>query len=76
MIGRMPVPGEIEALTHLLAEQRDYFTSEPDAAEKLTAVGKVQVDEKTAEAYPRREIAAWTMVANTVMNMDAFYMIR
>ncbi len=74
--GRPPTAAEEKVLEQLLSEQRAYFDAEPEVADSLTSIGKVKLDTVTEQTHSRPEIAAWTMVANTVMNLDAFYMIR
>jgi hypothetical protein len=64
--GRKPRPNELAVLRALLSEQLDAYRRDPQAAAKLLAVGE----------YPRREsldaaeVAAWTMIANVVLNLD------
>ena len=43
-----------------------YYQSHPDDAEKLIAVGESKPDPQLAAA----ELAAWTMVANEMMNLE------
>ena len=74
--GRSPKPEEVDVLTRLLQEQRVYFAAEPEVAARLIAVGKVAIDGGIAAAHSREEIAAWTMVASTVLNLDAFTRVR
>jgi hypothetical protein len=62
---------ELVLLKKLLADQRAYFKSSPEIAKKLTVIGKT----KTKQA-DKQELAAWTVMVNTVMNLDAFYMLR
>jgi hypothetical protein len=62
---------ELALLKKLLADQRAYFKSSPEIAKKLTVIGKT----KTKQA-DKQELAAWTVMVNTVMNLDAFYMLR
>ncbi|MFN0206691.1 MAG: DUF1553 domain-containing protein [Planctomycetota bacterium] len=58
---------EIEILTKLLADQREYYKTNAELAKKLITVGDAKVDEKLPEA----EIAAWAMVGNALLNLDA-----
>ena len=57
---------EIEALHGLLQRQRDRFAKTPQAAEQLLAVGVAKRDRQ----LDVREHAAWTVVAQTVLNLD------
>jgi len=58
--------GELAALRGLLERQRDRLAANPGAARKLVEVGAAAVDEK----LETRELAAWTLVAQTVLNLD------
>jgi hypothetical protein len=71
LTGREASPNELEILTKLLAEQRVYFKGAPDVATQLTAMGKVKAKQKD-----KQELAAWTVIVNTIMNLDGFYMLR
>lgn len=56
-------------LKELLAVYRDHlaeFQKNPDAAKALLAVGATS----PAAAIPAAELAAWTMVANLILNLD------
>jgi hypothetical protein len=64
--GRFPSAQEAEIIrqdfeTHLAA-----YTAKPDEAKKAISYGESKPDEKLAPA----ELAAWTMVANLVLNLD------
>lgn len=63
---RMPDAAELAALRSLLARQRTRFQKDHDAAAQLLAVGEFKHDQKLDPA----ELAAWTVVAQTVMNLD------
>ncbi len=65
--GRAPTAKETGILAGLLAEQRRHFKAAPDAAKKLLAVG----DSKVKEGLEPAEVAAWTTVAATILNLDA-----
>jgi hypothetical protein len=71
LAGREASAKELGILTKLLDEQRVYFKGAPDVAYKLTAMGKVKAKQKD-----KLELAAWTVLVNTVMNLDGFYMLR
>ncbi|MBN9693885.1 MAG: DUF1553 domain-containing protein [Verrucomicrobia bacterium] len=70
--GRPPLEREQEILRQLYAEQLDYFTRQPDAAQKLLKTGERPAD----SSLPAPEIAAATMVVSTLMNHDEFVMKR
>jgi hypothetical protein len=71
LAGRESSVKELGILIKLLAEQRVYFKGVPDVATKLTAMGKVKAKQKD-----KQELAAWTVIVNTIMNLDGFYMLR
>lgn len=57
---------EVALLLELLSSARDRFAKEPEAAQKLTQVG-------TRPLLPNadiKEVAAWTIVASTILNLD------
>ncbi len=54
-------------LLELLQEQRKYFTGDPGVTASFLKVSGGGKDP---------ELAAWTVVANAVMNLDSFYMVR
>jgi hypothetical protein len=72
LTGRRPVEAETSALAGLYRDQLDRFRADGEAAAALLAAGQ----------YPRREgvdtaeAAAMTVVVNTLMNFDEFYMRR
>ncbi len=63
---RSPVDRELAALHQLLDRQREYFTSNPEAAAKLLSAGESKRD----ESLDLIQHAAWTMTASAVMNLD------
>ncbi len=63
---REPKPSELAVLLELYRWQRDYFEKNPPAAEQLLQVGESPRDEQ----LPARELAAWTMVCNALLNLD------
>jgi hypothetical protein len=71
MTGRDPIEEEVSVLTGLLTEQRAYFTQFPKIADELIKIG-----ETVTNTPDKAELAAWTIVVNTVMNLDSFYMLR
>lgn len=66
-VARRPTPMEIERLTQLLESQRGYYERDAAAATALIASGMVGPPEP---ALP--EVAAWTVVANVLLNLDEF----
>jgi len=71
LTGRPVEAEELQLLQSLLGEQRDYFRGAPEVANELTQLGAVK-----HETGDVKELAAWTVIANTVVNLDAFYMQR
>ncbi len=63
---RQPSPHELSVLEKILAKQREKYVADKPAAEQLLAYGD---SPRTSTADPS-EHAAWTMVANLIMNLD------
>ncbi len=63
---RRPETKEISALTGLLARQRARFAADPAAAGMLTALG-ASPRGRESEAV---ELAAWTVLAQAILNLD------
>jgi hypothetical protein len=63
---RKPSVQELKVLRDLLAQQLANYRSNAGAAEKLLRVGESAVDEK----LDKTELAAWAMVASTILNLD------
>ncbi|OWK38113.1 PSD1 and planctomycete cytochrome C domain-containing protein [Fimbriiglobus ruber] len=63
---RKPAEPEVRVLQRVLDTQREKYRAAPDAAKKLLAVGASPRNEKLDAA----ELAAWTMVATTILNLD------
>jgi hypothetical protein len=64
---REPTANELRLLTGLYTSQLQYFRQDAAAAAKLLAVGERKAD----PALPPVEVAAATVVAQTILNMDA-----
>ncbi|MCS6777711.1 MAG: DUF1553 domain-containing protein [Chloroherpetonaceae bacterium] len=64
---REPDPFERQQLRALLADQRARFQADPEAAKQLLQVGESKPDPDLAPV----ELAAMTVVAQTVLNLDA-----
>ena len=63
---RRPSPAELTVLVDDLKSYQNDFRSNPEAAVKLLAIG-----ESPVPAAPNRaELAAYTLVANTILNLD------
>jgi hypothetical protein len=50
----------------LIAVSLDHYQAHPDEAERLVTIGVAPPD----AALARTELAAWTIAANVVLNMD------
>ena len=66
---RDPRADELTLLQSDLNWHRDKFTSEPERAAKLLSVGPTMIAEIEVEQV---ELAAWMMIANTILNLDEF----
>lgn len=64
---REPTQNESKLLLQLYEAQKMLFQNEPAQADKLIQVGESKPD----TTIPPAELAAWTVVAQTVLNMDA-----
>jgi hypothetical protein len=67
LAGRAPDPTEMKLLLELLQEQSDRFRQSRDRAENLISVG----DRKRDPSLDPVELAANTILAQTIMNLDA-----
>jgi hypothetical protein len=63
---RDPSPKETEILEGLYKKEMVHYDTDKKAAEKLLAIGEMKRDPKMDPS----ELAAWTMVASTILNMD------
>ena len=57
---------ELDVVKLTLKQAKDKFTNSPEDATKLITVGESKPDESLAAP----ELAAWTVVANQILNMD------
>jgi hypothetical protein len=64
--GRAPCESETTVLEESLAAQRSHYTENPEAAKKAISVGESPVPDDV----PAPELAAYTMVANLILNLD------
>lgn len=69
---RSPESVEQQMLLSLLQRQRARFADDPDAASRLLAVGEAARDDE----LDARELASWTIVAHTLLNLDEAIMRR
>jgi mono/diheme cytochrome c family protein len=66
VLTRAPREAELAVLRQVYEKQKSRFAASPDAAEKLLSVGESPRDASLDHA----ELAAWTMVASTLLNLD------
>ena len=66
VLARPPEPAETAIIAATLAGHRQRYVADTDAARRLTTVG----ESKPPEAVPPPELAAWTLVANMILNLD------
>jgi hypothetical protein len=64
--GRLPDESERAALQHSLTEFRRQFAGDAKGAEQLVQIGEAPV----SDGIPAPELAAWTMIANALLNLD------
>jgi hypothetical protein len=63
---RKPRTAEMQILMKLLSDQKNYYSQHPDHAQKLLMTG----DHPPVPGLDGQEVAAYTVVANTVLNSD------
>lgn len=66
ILSRNPEPRESALLIDLLKRQRDRFQNAPATADQLLQVGVSRHNDSLAPT----ELAAWTMTAHTILNLD------
>ena len=69
-IGRRPTTDELATLAGGFETDLVRFTAEPAAADRYASVGLVQ----RPEGVPAAEFAAYSLVANVIINLDEFVM--
>ena len=72
LIGRSAEAKELQMITPLFEEEIVHFQQDKQSVDDLLAIGVHPVDSKLS----RIELAAYTMVASTIMNFDEFVMKR
>ncbi len=63
---RKPRADEVEVLNRVLQQQLEDFRADKEASEKLLQVG----DSPRDPSFDAPELAAWTMIANVLLNLD------
>ncbi|MGA3031743.1 MAG: DUF1553 domain-containing protein [Terracidiphilus sp.] len=66
LLSRDPPPNMAAVLENSLAQMEKHYTADPKAAHDLIAVG----EKKSDTSIPAPELAAWTMVASEMLNLD------
>jgi hypothetical protein len=64
--GRKPSERETDVLRGVLAKQHEIFRTDPDSARKVLAIG----ESPRSDSPNLDELAAWSMLANTLLNLD------
>ena len=65
-VSRFPEPDELRVLSNLLQQQREAFAKDPVAATLLLHTGATPTNPEIKAG----ELAAWTLVAQTILNLD------
>jgi hypothetical protein len=68
-VARAPSERELALLLGLLAGERERFAREGDAAQRFVAASRPAAGGDPAEVAPA-ELAAWTVLANALLNLD------
>src|SRR6185295_20261425 len=65
---RAPAPQDLADLAGVYRAQLEVYSKDPESAKKVTAQGDIPAD----ASIPTPELAAWTLVANVILNLDEF----
>ena len=71
-LSRNPSPEEIQIMSDLYTEELENFKTDLKNAQSFLSVGDYEIPKK----FPVSEMAAMTLVANTLFNMDEMYTRR
>ncbi len=66
LLSHDPSPRMASVLANSLTQMTKHYAADPSAAQKLVAVGESRSD----PSIPAPELAAWTMVASEMLNLD------
>ena len=66
MLSHDPPPQMAAVLEHSLEQMEKHYAADPKAAHELVGVG----EKKRDASIPAPELAAWTMVASEMLNLD------
>ncbi|MES2981197.1 MAG: DUF1553 domain-containing protein [Verrucomicrobiota bacterium] len=72
VIGNAPSAAQVALLTELINEQRGFFTTKSSDANALLKIGDAPAD----PALDKTELAAFTTLAQALLNLDANIMLR
>jgi hypothetical protein len=64
---QVPCAVDVAEVKSFLHAERAAFVADPGAAKQLAKIGVAKAD----SAVTAEELAAWTMVANLILNLDA-----
>jgi cytochrome c553 len=70
VLSRKPDADELRIVAGALAKQQKLFAADPKGAKKVARAGEA----KSKGVAPDEEVAAWTMIANLVLNLDEVVM--
>jgi hypothetical protein len=71
-LGRQPHPREVQILARLYREQLGLFEEHPEAALVYLATGEAPLD----DPVPAEQLAAMTVLASALFNLDEFVILR
>ena len=66
LLSRDPSPKALAVLENSLGQMEKHYASDPKAAHALVHEG----ESKASISAPEPELAAWTMIANEMLNLD------
>jgi hypothetical protein len=66
LLSHDPPPRTLSVLEDSFTQMKNHYAADPDAARALLAVGEMKCD----PSIPAPELAAWTMVASEMLNLD------
>jgi len=66
LLARPMTNDELDIVKLTFARAKEEFTTSPESAQKLITVGESEPD----PSLPAAELAAWSLVANQILNMD------
>jgi len=67
LLSRVPAPQMADVLEKSFLEMQKHYAANPKDAHSLVNIG----EKKRDSSIPEPELAAWTMIANEMLNLDA-----